>query len=210
MPFHFTFLLLFLHIKKSVNDAVHLQAAVFHIQIGHIQVLSLNFQLAQFCLQHDFFFVKYIYIMMRLSGVHNVDIFDEEKIVLQTELGKLEIQGQHLNLDPESGCGATRQSGRWTAIIDGFFYVEEKKKKSKMKRHSNGRIIPTVIMSQTIIEQQMTQMLQMVLFGWAVMLAADEKRRWQCAAIGPTGKKLREIFSFVCCALCCFGCIWCM
>lgn len=31
-------------------------------------------------------------------------------------------------------------------------------------------------MSQTIIEQQMTQMLQMVLFGWAVMLAADEKK----------------------------------
>ena len=31
-------------------------------------------------------------------------------------------------------------------------------------------------MSQTIIGQQMTQMLQMILFGWAVMLAADEKK----------------------------------
>lgn len=50
--------------------------------------------------------------MMRLSGVHNVDIFDEEKIVLQTELGKLEIQGQHLNvtnLDVEHG---SLQDGR--------------------------------------------------------------------------------------------------
>ncbi len=73
--------------------------------------------------------------MMRLSGVHNVDIFDEEKIVLQTELGKLEIQGQHLNvtnLDVEHG------SLQVDGIIDGFFYVEEKKKKTKMKRRSNG------------------------------------------------------------------------
>ena len=44
--------------------------------------------------------------MMRLNGVNNVDVFDEEKIVLQTELGKLEIKGQQLNvtsLDVEDG-----------------------------------------------------------------------------------------------------------
>lgn len=73
--------------------------------------------------------------MMRLSGVHNVDIFDEEKIVLQTELGKLEIQGQHLNVINLDG--GTRQLAG-DGIIDGFFYVEEKKKKTKMKRRSNG------------------------------------------------------------------------
>ena len=55
--------------------------------------------------------------LMRLRGVNNVDEFDEEKIVLQTELGKLEIKGQHLNvtsLDVEHG------SLQIDGIIDSF------------------------------------------------------------------------------------------
>ena len=58
--------------------------------------------------------------LMRLSGVNNVDVFDEEKIVLQTELGKLEIKGQHLNvtnLDVETG------SLQVDGVIDSFAYV---------------------------------------------------------------------------------------
>ena len=69
--------------------------------------------------------------LMRLRGVNNVDEFDEEKIVLQTELGKLEIKGHHLNvtsLDVEHG------SLQIDGIIDSFSYVEEKKKRARSKK----------------------------------------------------------------------------
>ena len=69
--------------------------------------------------------------LMRLRGVNNVDEFDEEKIVLQTELGKLEIKGQHLNvtsLDVEHG------SLQSDGIIDSISYVEEKKKRARSKK----------------------------------------------------------------------------
>ena len=69
--------------------------------------------------------------LMRLRGVNNVDEFDEEKIVLQTELGKLEIKGQHLNvtsLDVEHG------SLQIDGIIYSFSYVEEKKKRARSKK----------------------------------------------------------------------------
>ena len=69
--------------------------------------------------------------LVRLLGVNNVDEFDEEKIVLQTELGKLEIKGQHLNvtsLDVEHG------SLQIDGIIDSFSYVEEKKKRARSKK----------------------------------------------------------------------------
>ena len=69
--------------------------------------------------------------LMRLRGVNNVDEFDEEKIVLQTELGKLEIKGQHLNvtsLDVEHG------SLQIDGIIDSFSYVEEKKQRARSKK----------------------------------------------------------------------------
>ncbi len=73
--------------------------------------------------------------LMRLSGVQNVDVFDEEKIVLQTALGKLEIKGQHLNvtnLDVETG------SLQVDGVIDSFAYVEEKKKRSPKYKKSAG------------------------------------------------------------------------
>ncbi len=73
--------------------------------------------------------------LMRLSGVNNVDVFDEEKIVLQTELGKLEIKGQHLNvtnLDVETG------SLQVDGVIDSFAYVEEKKKRSRNTKKPTG------------------------------------------------------------------------
>lgn len=69
--------------------------------------------------------------MMRLSGVNNVDIFDEEKIVLQTELGKLEIRGQRLNvtsLDVEDG------NLQVDGLIHSFVYVEDTPKRSKKKQ----------------------------------------------------------------------------
>ncbi len=63
--------------------------------------------------------------MLRLTGVNNVDVFDEEQIVLQTELGKLEINGYHLNvtnLDVENG------DLQVDGIINSFVYLEEKQK----------------------------------------------------------------------------------
>lgn len=71
--------------------------------------------------------------MMRLNGVNNVDVFDEEKIVLQTELGKLEIKGQQLNvtsLDVEDG------NLQVDGVIDSFVYLEEKKKRTTKKKRS--------------------------------------------------------------------------
>lgn len=73
--------------------------------------------------------------LLRLSGVNNVDVFDEEKIVLQTELGKLEIQGQHLNvtsLDVENG------SLQVDGIINSIAYVEETKTRSKNGKKGKG------------------------------------------------------------------------
>ena len=74
--------------------------------------------------------------LMRLSGVQNVDVFDEEKIVLQTELGKLEIHGQQLNvtsLDVENG------NLQVDGMIDSFVYLEEKRKRSMKKKNSGNR-----------------------------------------------------------------------
>ena len=78
---------------------------------------------------------------MRLSGVQNVDVFDEARIVLQTELGKLEIKGQHLNvtnLDVDTG------SLQVDGVIDSFAYVEEKKRRSRSGKKSGvlARLLP--------------------------------------------------------------------
>ncbi len=75
---------------------------------------------------------------MRLSGVQNVDVFDEEKIVLQTELGKLEIRGQHLNvtsLDVENG------NLQVDGLIDSFVYLEEKAKRNGRAGSKKGGIL---------------------------------------------------------------------
>ena len=55
-------------------------------------------------------------------------------------------------------------------------------------------------MSQTIIGQQMTQMLQMILFGWAVMLAADEKKA--LAVCGHWSYRKKTAGDFFFCLLC--------
>ncbi len=70
--------------------------------------------------------------MLRLNGVNNVDVFDEEQIILQTELGKLEIKGHHLNvtnLDVENG------DLQVDGIIDSFVYLEEEQSRGK-KNHA--------------------------------------------------------------------------
>ncbi len=72
--------------------------------------------------------------MLRLNGVNNVDVFDEEQIILQTELGKVEIKGHHLNvtsLDVENG------DLQVDGVINSFAYLEEKQNRGRKKRNSS-------------------------------------------------------------------------
>jgi sporulation protein YabP len=57
--------------------------------------------------------------------------FDEEVIVLETELGRLEIKGAHLNvtsLDVEDG------NLQVDGIISSFRYLDERQKRVKKKK----------------------------------------------------------------------------
>lgn len=49
-------------------------------------------------------------------------------------------------------------------------------------------------MNQTMLGQQILQLLQMVVFGWVLMLTADEKRHWLSVAVGLTGKNSGRFF----------------
>lgn len=68
--------------------------------------------------------------ILHVTGVQNVDVFEEEKIVLHTEQGALEIQGTGLNithLDLETG------SLQITGMMDAIFYPKEKQKRQSRK-----------------------------------------------------------------------------
>lgn len=69
--------------------------------------------------------------LLRLNSVQNVAEFDEEVIVLETELGRLEIKGAHLNvtsLDVEDG------NLQVDGIISSFRYLDERQKRVKKKK----------------------------------------------------------------------------
>ena len=69
--------------------------------------------------------------LLRLNGVQNVAEFDDEVIVLETELGRLEIKGAHLNmtsLDVEDG------NLQVDGIISSFRYLDERQKRVKKKK----------------------------------------------------------------------------
>lgn len=68
---------------------------------------------------------------LSVSGVQNVDVFEEEKIILRTEQGMLEIQGAELNithLDLETG------SLQIAGVIDTVTYPKEKQKRQARNR----------------------------------------------------------------------------
>lgn len=68
---------------------------------------------------------------LNVSGVQNVDVFEEEKIILRTEQGMLEIQGAELNithLDLETG------SLQIAGVIDAVTYPKEKQKRQTRNR----------------------------------------------------------------------------
>lgn len=63
--------------------------------------------------------------LLHVNGVNNVDVFDEEKIILKTDLGNLVIKGSHMNLtnlDVENGCLQV------DGMIDSLEYQAEKRK----------------------------------------------------------------------------------
>ena len=69
--------------------------------------------------------------LLRLNGVQNVAEFDDEVIVLETELGRLEIKGAHLNmtsLDVEDG------NLQVDGIISSFRYLDDRQKRVKKKK----------------------------------------------------------------------------
>ncbi len=78
---------------------------------------------------------------LRLTGVQNVDIFEEEKITLRTEQGALEIQGVNLNitrLDLETGVLQIDGS------IDAIVYAQEKQKR-KMKKQMKQSFVQKML-----------------------------------------------------------------
>ena len=74
--------------------------------------------------------------LLRLNGVQNVAEVDDEVIVLETELGRLEIKGAHLNmtsLDVEDG------NLQVDGTISSFRYLEDRQKRVKKKK--TGRLM---------------------------------------------------------------------
>lgn len=65
-------------------------------------------------------------------------------------------------------------------------------------------------MSETMLEQQLTQLLQMAVFGWVMLLTADEKESWLFVDVGRIEKKQWEIFSSASYGGCCSGRFWCI
>ncbi len=69
--------------------------------------------------------------VLKLTGVQNVDVFEDEKITLRTEQGALEIQGVNLNitrLDLETGVLQI------DGAIDAIIYAQEKQKRKAKKQ----------------------------------------------------------------------------
>lgn len=69
--------------------------------------------------------------LLHVTGVQNVDLFEEEKIVLHTVLGTLEIQGAELNiiqLDLETG------NLQIAGMVDAMLYPKDKQKRQNKIR----------------------------------------------------------------------------
>ena len=68
---------------------------------------------------------------LNLTGVQHIDVFEEERIVLRTEQGILEVQGMQLNithLDLDSGVLQIEGN------IDAMMYPQERHKRKNKKR----------------------------------------------------------------------------
>lgn len=69
--------------------------------------------------------------VLKLTGIQHVEVFEEEKIILRTAQGSLEIQGAQLNivnLDLDSGTIQIE------GAIDAMRYSQERKKRQNKNR----------------------------------------------------------------------------
>ncbi len=69
--------------------------------------------------------------LLKMNGVQNVEVFEEEKIILHTGQGTVEIQGAQLiisQLDLESGTLQIQ------GTIDGVIYPQERRRRQN-KNH---------------------------------------------------------------------------
>lgn len=69
--------------------------------------------------------------VLKMTGIQHVEVFEEEKIILRTAQGSLEIQGAELNivnLDLDSGTIQIE------GAIDAMRYSQERKKRQNKNR----------------------------------------------------------------------------
>lgn len=69
--------------------------------------------------------------VLKMTGIQHVEVFEEEKIILRTAQGSLEIQGAELNivnLDLDSGTIQIE------GAIDAMRYLQERKKRQNINR----------------------------------------------------------------------------
>ena len=72
---------------------------------------------------------------MHITGVQSIDVFEEDKIALRTELGALEIQGMKLNITQlDLNLGTVQITGN----IDGVLYPQEKWKRKNINRQKQS------------------------------------------------------------------------
>lgn len=68
--------------------------------------------------------------VLKLTGVQHIDVFENEKIVLRTEQGVLEVQGAQLNITHlDSDSGMLQIVGN----IDAVIYPQERHKRKNKK-----------------------------------------------------------------------------
>lgn len=69
--------------------------------------------------------------LLKVNGVQNVEVFEEEKIALQTEQGPLEVQGAQLNiihLDLQTG------NMQIQGAIDAIIYPQERRRRQNKSK----------------------------------------------------------------------------
>ena len=77
--------------------------------------------------------------LLRLNGVQNIAGFDEEIIVLETDLGRLEIKGQQLNVTNLDVLDGNLQVD---GLISSFCYQDDRQKRNRKKK--TGSVIARI------------------------------------------------------------------
>ena len=68
--------------------------------------------------------------LLIIDGVHSIDSFDEEYLEIDTELGKMSVEGEELKIEEFiQNTKKINVKGK----INGIFYKKENSKKKKIK-----------------------------------------------------------------------------